>query len=157
MIFFSSNLDSLPENCLDCSFLLVCHPKYDYPFRRRLKRLCATIFPCDCPLIETAGNLLWDEISQRRFRGAVHTRKISPRYFDDVASGMKPFEVRKEDESIFRAGDILILREFSDDYTGRTTQKRITYVLRGSEYCKDGYCILGLAPDNGKPGGASDV
>lgn len=70
--------------------------------------------------------------------------KISPQYFDDVDSGKKPFEVRRDDRP-FAVGDTLLLREWSGDYTGRSTFKVITYILRDSDYCKDGYCILGLS------------
>ena len=38
-----------------------------------------------------------------------HELKIYPKYFEDVISGKKTFEVRKNDRK-FNIGDILILR-----------------------------------------------
>ena len=78
-----------------------------------------------------------------------HELKIAPRYFIPVHSGRKPFEVRRDDRG-FAVGDTILLREFvhySNQYTGRKTRKRITYILRDPAYCKEGYCILGLAPE----------
>ena len=76
-----------------------------------------------------------------------HKLKIAPKYFDDVESGRKPFEFRKNDRD-FRVGDILILQEWSTvvGYTGRETTKQITYVLLGGVYgIPYEYCILGIA------------
>lgn len=92
----------------------------------------------------------------------IHELKISPEYFDAVAQDIKPFEVRKNDRG-FMVGDVLILCESETQYfrgtrdtdgdivevehpTGRKTCKVITYILNDSDYCKNGYAILGLAP-----------
>lgn len=80
-----------------------------------------------------------------------HELKISPEYFDAVESGVKPFEVRKNDRE-FKVGDTLHLREYNGTmspyseapYTGRETSKTITYILNNVEYCLAGYVILGL-------------
>ena len=75
-----------------------------------------------------------------------HELKISPEYFDAVYSGVKPFEVRRNDRP-FKVGDSLLLKEYDAKsylpYTGRETVKVITYIL-DNEYCLDGYVILGL-------------
>lgn len=86
----------------------------------------------------------------------IHKLKISPDYFDVVARGVKPFEVRKNDRD-FKVGDVLKLSEFipcvpgewnvlGGFYTTRETRKVITYILDDPDYCKEGYVILGLAP-----------
>ena len=76
----------------------------------------------------------------------IHDLKISPEYFDAVAQGIKPFEVRKNDR-MFRVGDVLRLSEWNGNvYTLRTTYKVITYILNDPDYVKEGYVILGLAP-----------
>ena len=76
----------------------------------------------------------------------IHELKISPEYFDAVAQGIKPFEVRKNDR-MFGVGDVLRLREWCGNvYTLRTTHKVITYILDDPNYVKEGYVILGLAP-----------
>ena len=62
---------------------------------------------------------------------AVIEKKIWPEYFDDVASGKKKFELRLNDIEI-KEGDTLVLLEWdpkTKQYTGRKTEKRVTYVL----------------------------
>lgn len=77
----------------------------------------------------------------------VRNLKVWPEYFDDVRSGVKPFELRKNDRS-FEVGDILILAEFNNEkqkLTGRITIKEITYILHEFQnVLKEGYVILGL-------------
>ncbi len=76
----------------------------------------------------------------------VHELKIWPRYFDAVDSGVKTFEVRKNDRN-FKVGDILCLQEYLfmfGRYTGRCIRVSVTYILDDSEYLKDGYVILGI-------------
>ena len=75
-------------------------------------------------------------------------KKILPQYFDAVKQHRKTFELRKDD-SDYQCGDILILREWDDKhgkYTGRSTERQITYILRDMpEYgLKEGYCILAI-------------
>lgn len=75
-----------------------------------------------------------------------HELKILPEWYDSLASGMKSFEVRKDDRTPrFEPNDELFLREFDGTkYTGRTMFADVRLVLRG-EYCKDGYCIMSVA------------
>ena len=75
-----------------------------------------------------------------------HELKILPEWYDSLASGVKSFEVRKDDRNPrFEPNDELFLREFDGDkYTGRTIRADVRFVLRG-EYCKDGYCIVSVA------------
>lgn len=42
----------------------------------------------------------------------IHELKTWPPYFDDVASGVKTVELRREDDRNFEVGDTLILREW---------------------------------------------
>ena len=77
-----------------------------------------------------------------------HRLKIQPEYFEAVASGEKTFEVRKDDRP-FSPKDRLILEEYEKErYTGRALAVTVTYILRG-EYCREGYCILGIRPVKG--------
>ena len=80
----------------------------------------------------------------------VHELKTWKEYFQLVANGEKPFELRKNDRD-FKAGDELLLLEYDKDnntYTGRKLHQRITYVLKGDEAeklgLKENYCIMGL-------------
>jgi hypothetical protein len=70
-------------------------------------------------------------------------KKILPEYFNDVISGEKKFEIRKDDCN-YQVGDILILEEWHGYYTGRFFLVTLTYILRNCpEYgLMDGYCIL---------------
>ena len=76
-----------------------------------------------------------------------HILKLKDKYFDEVLSGRKSFELRKNDRN-YSVGDTLILNEIDKNgkETGRRLQKRISYILKDCpEYgLKDGYCILSL-------------
>ena len=83
----------------------------------------------------------------------IHAKKCEPEYFNAVASGEKPFEVRVEDETArFLVGDFLALNEYGDidghgrDYTGRSCLLEITYTLRDPRFVKEGTVILGVRP-----------
>ena len=59
-------------------------------------------------------------------------KKIRPEFFDKISSGEKKFELRLADWEC-KSGDILVLREWDPDkkdYTGRTMEKEVTYVLK---------------------------
>lgn len=80
----------------------------------------------------------------------VHSLKTEVKYFDKVADGVKPFEVRKDDRN-FQVGDILFLEEYSkttQSYTGANTCKTITYILgRESDekmFVPEGYVVMGI-------------
>lgn len=76
-----------------------------------------------------------------------HKLKILSRYYEAILQGKKTFEVRKDDRQ-FQQGDTLILQEtvtpYGCGYTGREMKVEVTYILRDSEYVKDGYCIMGI-------------
>lgn len=76
-----------------------------------------------------------------------HELKIKPKYFDDVISGKKNFEIRKDDRD-YEVGDLITLKEYENGhYTGiEAINIPIRYILRNaSEYgLKEGYCILGF-------------
>lgn len=78
-----------------------------------------------------------------------HRLKILVCYYNDVESGIKPFEVRFKDRD-FEVGDILELYEVTDfiDFevfeTGRECKKEITYIMKNTFYVRDCYVILGI-------------
>jgi hypothetical protein len=88
----------------------------------------------------------------------IHVLKIWPEYFDDVDSGRKPFEVRRDDRG-YELGDLLCLREWDrhdHEHTGRATWKRVTYIMRRPSPVRSALCeheaaidrryaVLGLA------------
>jgi hypothetical protein len=76
----------------------------------------------------------------------VHELKTYQKYFEESEMGTKIFEVRKNDRN-FKVGDILMLREYSESLgmcSGRQIKCIVTYVLDDSNYCKEGYVILGF-------------
>ncbi|UOQ78714.1 DUF3850 domain-containing protein [Hymenobacter sp. 5516J-16] len=96
-------------------------------------------------------------------RGATanhHELKVWPACFAAVVSGAKPFDVRLNDRD-YRVGDALLLREYepeSEQYSGRTTERWISYLLQGGSFgVEEGWCVLGLAEHAPLPSGISDT
>lgn len=94
----------------------------------------------------------------------IHRLKIQPKYYEVVASGVKTFEVRKNDRD-YKLLDTLYLREWeattriveaedgnlvrvaSDEYTGREVHRTVTYILQGGQWgIEEGYVVLGMVP-----------
>lgn len=75
----------------------------------------------------------------------VHSIRLAKTYFNDVASGKKSFELRKNDRG-YKVGDTLEMLEFADGKnTGRIIQAEIIYMLEGYTGLEDGYSILGIS------------
>lgn len=80
----------------------------------------------------------------------LHELKIKQEYYEQVFSGLKTFELRKDDRG-YEVGDIITFNCISENgklmfQAGEVYQ--ITYILRDCpEYgLKDGYCILAIKP-----------
>ena len=89
----------------------------------------------------------------------IHQIRLSSKYFDDVCSGKKSFEFRKNDRN-YKVGDILEMTEFKDGKnTGRMVRVIVTYFLDGFTGIEDGYCILGtsLVNKDGEPLDRADI
>ena len=83
----------------------------------------------------------------------VHQIRLAKSYFDDVANGIKTFELRKNDRG-YKKGDILEMMEFADGKnTGRTVRVLVTYILEDYTGIEDGYCIMAttLLNENDEP------
>ena len=77
----------------------------------------------------------------------VHELKTLNPFFEDVWSGLKDFEVRKNDRN-YKVGDRLKLIEHGEirDYKPRYILKDIKYILKGGKYgLQSDYVILGLS------------
>lgn len=75
-----------------------------------------------------------------------HELKILPKWFNDVAAGVKNFEIRRNDRP-FAVGDKLLLKEWErGKYTGREITKEITYIYQGDGTygLSEEFCVLGL-------------
>ena len=89
----------------------------------------------------------------------VHHIKLGATFFEEVASGEKTFELRKNDRD-YKKGDILEMMEFKDGKnTGRTVRVLVTYILEEFAGLEDGYCIMAtsLMNENGEPFGRADL
>ena len=88
----------------------------------------------------------------------IHRLKILPPYYEAVASGVKTFEVRRDDRG-YQVGDTLVLREWNPEvkeigvewyapaYTGRELAREVTYILRGPAFgIEEGYVAMGVKP-----------
>lgn len=76
----------------------------------------------------------------------IHELKILPQYFISVVEDRKTFEVRLNDRC-YKVDDVLILREImsgTQEYTGRSTVKRITYIHENYGM-EQGFVCLGLS------------
>lgn len=88
-------------------------------------------------------------IAQVQATRQVHVLKCWPQFLEAVDSGVKPFELRRNDRP-YRVGDHIILRGWDpmrQAYTGKRTTVLITYVLPGGQFgLADDHCILGIRP-----------
>jgi hypothetical protein len=96
----------------------------------------------------------------------IHCLKIESPYLDDIKSGKKKFEWRKNDRD-FETGDLLVLQEILNDTfypdpdsgsgmryeydksgerVARIVVMRVTYITAGMFEITPGYCILGIEP-----------
>lgn len=82
----------------------------------------------------------------------IHELKCNTKYFNDLKSNKKRFEVRKNDRD-FKERDFIALNEYEDgNYKGRSMIFRIDYILDDPEYVKEGYVILSIKPCGIQPG-----
>lgn len=73
-----------------------------------------------------------------------HRIKIEREYFKLVKTGIKKFEIRKNDRN-YKVGDTfnLIEREYGVETGNEIEDLKIRYVYKGIEYgLKEGYCIF---------------
>ena len=78
----------------------------------------------------------------------IHAVKEWPVHFNDVISGRKTFEVRKNDRN-YAVGDLIALNEYDTEkerYTGNSCLCYIDYILNDNAYCKEGYIIMSIKP-----------
>lgn len=78
-----------------------------------------------------------------------HELKIYPKYFEDVLSGGKKFEIRKNDRK-FCVGDVLLLKEWDNiNYSGRTVRANVTYMIDDKFVgIAPGYVVMGIVLEN---------
>ena len=77
-----------------------------------------------------------------------HDLKLHKRWFNDVANGIKTFEIRKDDRG-YKVGDSLILREWEEiiGYSSFAVLAEVTYIIRHKDFSagiNEGYCVMGI-------------
>lgn len=134
-------VDKMPKNSSECLF----KKYYNQDFKGWTCgffeiELCCLERGRQCPYLREQKNEIKPKTKQIK-------KKILAQYFKEVCAGNKKFELRKDEDDI-QVGDELILEEWNPEtgYTGMTTQRIATYVLRNvPEYgLMDGYCIIGF-------------
>lgn len=74
----------------------------------------------------------------------VHTIKLAKMYYEDVKSGKKSFELRKNDRG-YKQGDLLKMLEYAEGaWTGRQIMAEVTYLLEDYAGIEEGYCIMAI-------------
>ena len=77
-----------------------------------------------------------------------HILKTHPEPFQAVFDGLKTFEFRYNDRN-FQVGDFLDLKEYNPitkEFSGRSIQVKITYILAEGYNIPEGYAILSIIP-----------
>ena len=75
----------------------------------------------------------------------VHELKLWPKPYEEVSSGRKPFELRKDDRD-YKVGDILNLRHWdpeTEKYSGRSMSAGVTCIYRGP-FVAEGFVCMGI-------------
>lgn len=76
----------------------------------------------------------------------IHELKLYLDFFEEVISGEKSFEIRKNDRQ-FRVGDMLALNEYDGNrYTGRSCLVYVDYIMNSPEYVKEGMVVMSIKP-----------
>lgn len=77
----------------------------------------------------------------------IHRLKTWPEFYGAVEDGRKTVELRYDDRD-YAVGDILLLREYlpGDDarYTGRSTTRVVTHIVRGEWGVEPGYVAMSI-------------
>lgn len=77
----------------------------------------------------------------------IHELKTWPKYFEEILTGNKTFEVRKNDRD-FKQDDTLLLKEWNPEYlkyTGREISKKVGYVLKGRQFGIEAeHCVMSI-------------
>lgn len=82
----------------------------------------------------------------------IHRVKCYDRWFAEVTTGLKSFEIRRNDRG-YEVGDLIELNETRDaEYTGRAALYKITNVMPDTDFpdgIKSGFAVIGIQPVTG--------
>lgn len=74
-----------------------------------------------------------------------HVLKLQPRFAEDIKSGRKTFEVRRDDRG-YKVGDVLAFTDLGGGPCGMASYE-VVYKLAHEDFpdgIPQGYCILGI-------------
>lgn len=89
---------------------------------------------------------LFDQVAASALTNRTHSLKVWPQQFEELATGRKTFEFRKDDRG-FMVGDALRLQEFNpeaDDFTGRVLVRHVTHILAEGFGLPEGHVVMSL-------------
>ncbi|KRT87117.1 MULTISPECIES: ASCH/PUA domain-containing protein [Bacillus] len=73
-----------------------------------------------------------------------HKLKILPEYFEAVCTGVKNFEIRRNDRN-YQVGDLLELNEYipeKAEFTGRVVVREVTYITDYAQ--QENYVVMSI-------------
>lgn len=138
--------DQKGEPLTDLSGMDDCMARYRRQQAKFYNKVASVLATLNAPEVEQAANMAQIDKGGSEMK-TVHRLKVWPEFFDDLATGVKTFELRDKRDRDFKVDDTLVLGEWSpmsQIYSGREVHKRITYILEGWGL-KDGYVCMGLA------------
>jgi hypothetical protein len=111
-------------------------------------------------LVAAAKEAEWSAVTMTQRKPVEHKLKTWPAYWDAVAAGDKPFEVRRDDRG-FQTGDILLLEKYEIGYgyhtepgnrsKVKTLSRRVTWILTGGQFgIEAGHVVMGLGAGDGE-------
>lgn len=81
----------------------------------------------------------------------IHPLKCWPDYYQPIATGEKPFDVRVGNGLQYEVGHYLELLEWDPEtkaFTGSSCTKKITYVMHGAPFLPEDTWVLGLSRES---------
>jgi len=82
-----------------------------------------------------------------------HELKTWTEYYDAIVEPdilkRKTIEIRIDDRN-YEVGDLLILKDYNTDYTGRECWRLVTHCLRDTVFIREGYVAMSICEINPK-------
>ena len=84
-------------------------------------------------------------LQRKREENDTHTKNRSRIFWGNTSRDKRVWS--KKNDRPYSIGDFVALNEWNgEEYTGKCTLHKIVYILNSTQYCKEGYVILGLEP-----------
>ena len=108
------------------------------------------------------GRIITHDVSSELFRvgrgevedvNAIHVLKCWPKYFEELFSGKKTFDIRRNDRD-YKVGEFLDIKEWcptTEKFSGRSVFFKISHTTAEPKWVQKGYIGLSLKPSSPKP------